>query len=130
MDGSGGRPNGQLNVLGGPLASCSNEPKTGFFRDGCCNTGPTDMGLHTICAVMTDEFLAYSKAAGNDLSTAMPEYGFPGLKAGDQWCLCASRWEQARRAGKAPRVRLTATNKASLLLCELDDLKAHSIDLN
>jgi uncharacterized protein (DUF2237 family) len=130
MDGSGGRPNGQLNVLGGPLASCSNEPKTGFFRDGCCNTGPTDMGLHTICAVMTDEFLAYSKAAGNDLSTAMPEYGFPGLKAGDQWCLCASRWEQARRAGKAPRVRLAATNKASLLLCELDDLKAHSIDLN
>ena len=130
MDGSGGRPNGQLNVLGGPLAPCSNEPKTGFFRDGCCNTGPTDMGLHTICAVMTDEFLAYSKAAGNDLSTAMPEYGFPGLKAGDQWCLCASRWEQARRAGKAPRVRLTATNKASLLLCELDDLKAHAIDMN
>ncbi len=130
MDGSGGRPNGQLNVLGGPLASCSNEPKTGFFRDGCCNTGPTDMGLHTICAVMTDEFLAYSKAAGNDLSTAMPEYGFPGLKAGDQWCLCASRWEQARRAGKAPRVRLIATNKASLLLCELDDLKAHAIDMN
>ena len=130
MDGSGGRPNGQLNVLGGPLASCSQDPVTGFFRDGCCNTGPADQGLHTVCAVMTDEFLAYSKAAGNDLSTPMPDYGFPGLKAGDQWCLCAGRWEQARQNGKAPRIRLAATNKASLLVCELDDLKAHAIDLN
>ncbi|MEK9851060.1 MAG: DUF2237 domain-containing protein [Candidatus Puniceispirillum sp.] len=130
MDGSAGRPGGQTNVLGGPLASCSDDPKTGFFRDGCCNTSPADQGLHTVCAVMTDEFLAYSKAAGNDLSTPVPEFGFPGLKAGDQWCLCAGRWEQARRDGKAPKVRLMATNKASLLVCDLDDLKAYAIDLN
>ena len=103
---------------------------TGFYRTGCCETGGDDHGVHTVCAVMTDEFLSFSKAAGNDLSTPMPEYGFPGLKAGDQWCLCASRWEQARQNGKAPRVRLAATNKATLLLCELDDLKAHAIDLN
>ena len=91
MDGGQGRPSGQTNVLGGNLASCSHDPVTGYFRDGCCNTGPSDHGLHTVCAVMTDAFLAFSKDAGNDLSTPMPDYGFPGLKAGDQWCLCAAR---------------------------------------
>lgn len=130
MDGSQGRPNGQTNVIGGILASCSHDPVTGFFRDGCCNTGPSDQGLHTVCAVMTDEFLAYSKDAGNDLSTPMPDYGFPGLNAGDQWCLCAARWEQARAAGYAPKVRLAATNQVTLAICKLDDLKAHAIDLN
>ena len=131
MDGSSGRPGGgQLNVLGGPLAACSQDPITGFFRDGCCNTGPTDQGLHTVCAIMTDAFLTYSKAVGNDLSTPLPNFGFPGLKAGDRWCLCAARWEQARLAGKAPGVVLAATNRASLMLCQLDDLKAHAIDMN
>ena len=131
MDGSSGRSGGgQLNVLGGTLAACAHAPMTGFFRDGCCNTGPTDQGLHTICAIMDDAFLAYSKAVGNDLSTPLPDFGFPGLKVGDRWCLCAARWEQARIAGKAPRVVLAATNQASLMLCQLDDLKAHAIDLN
>ena len=130
MDGTGGRPQGQTNVLGEPLASCSHDPITGFFRDGCCNTGPSDMGMHTVCAVMTEDFLAFSKLAGNDLSTPRLEFGFTGLKAGDQWCLCAARWEQAREAGKAPKVRLAATNWASLTVCQLDDLKAHAIDLN
>ena len=131
MDGAGGRPGGgQLNVLGGPLAACGHDPMTGFFRDGCCNTGPSDQGLHTVCAIMDDAFLAYSKAVGNDLSTPLPDFGFPGLKVGDRWCLCAARWEQARIAGKAPRVVLAATNQASLMLCHLDDLKAHAIDLN
>ena len=130
MDGTGGRPQGQTNVLGEPIASCSHDPITGFFRDGCCNTGPSDRGMHTVCAVMTEDFLAYSKSAGNDLSTPHTEFGFPGLKAGDQWCLCAARWEQAREAGKAPKVRLAATNRATLNICQLDDLKAHAIDLN
>ena len=117
-------------MLGAPIASCSHDPITGFFRDGCCNTGPSDIGMHTVCAVMTEDFLAYSKSAGNDLSTPHPEFGFPGLKAGDQWCLCAARWEQARNAGKAPKVRLAATNRETLKICQLDDLKAHAIDLN
>ena len=92
MDGSNGRSGGgQLNVLGGPLAACAHDPMTGFFRDGCCNTGPTDQGLHTVCAIMNDAFLAYSKAVGNDLSTPLPDFGFPGLKVGDRWCLCAAR---------------------------------------
>lgn len=129
MDGSGGGPERQKNVLGGPLASCSHDPVTGFFRDGCCNTGPQDQGLHTVCAVMTDAFLQFSKDAGNDLSTPMPQFGFPGLKAGDQWCLCAGRWEQARAAGFAPKVRLAATNYVTLAVCQLDDLKAHAVDL-
>ena len=130
MDGSAGRPQGQMNVLGSPLTSCSHDPVTGYFRDGCCNTGPSDRGLHTVCAIMTDAFLEYSKAAGNDLSTPHPEFGFPGLKVGDQWCLCAARWEQARADGKAPKVRLAATNQLTLAVCQLDDLKAHAIDLN
>lgn len=130
MDGSGGRSEGQKNVLGGPLTSCSHDPMTGFFRDGCCHTSPQDQGLHTVCAIMTDAFLQFSKEAGNDLSTPMPQFGFPGLKAGDQWCLCAGRWEQARAAGHAPKVRLEATNQVTLAVCTLDDLKAHAIDLN
>ena len=130
MDGTSDGPQSQRNVLGDPIANCSIKPITGFFRDGCCKTGPSDVGMHTVCAVMTDEFLTYSKSVGNDLSTPHPEFGFPGLKAGDQWCLCATRWEQAREAGKAPKVRLAATNWATLAICQLDDLKAHAIDLN
>ena len=129
MDGEnfgGGR---QKNVLGGALIPCSVAPMTGFFRDGCCHTGPQDRGLHTICAVMTDDFLSYSKSVGNDLSTPKLDFGFPGLRAGDQWCLCAGRWEQARQAGHAPKVRLQATNMVTLAVCGLDDLKAHAIDL-
>ena len=129
MDGGSGRPEGQKNVLGQTLISCSHDPVTGFFRDGCCHTGPQDQGLHTVCAIMTDEFLAFSKKAGNDLSTPMPQFGFPGLRDGDQWCLCATRWEQARQAGCAPRARLSATNIVALQICSLDDLKAHAIDL-
>ena len=130
MDGSGGRPEGQKNVLGGVLSSCSHDPVTGFFRDGCCHTGPQDQGLHTVCAIMSDDFLAFRKAAGNDLSTPRPDFGFAGLSDGDQWCLCAARWEQARAAGHAPKVRLAATNIVTLSLCSLDDLKAHAIDLH
>ena len=129
MEGSQGRPDGQKNVLGGKLEACSHDPVTGFFRDGCCNTGPQDRGLHTVCAVMTDSFLSYSKSVGNDLSTPMLDFGFAGLKDGDQWCLCAGRWEQARQAGYAPKVRLQATNMVTLAVCSLDDLKAHAIDL-
>ncbi|MEL0293259.1 MAG: DUF2237 domain-containing protein, partial [Alphaproteobacteria bacterium] len=127
MDGGSGRPEGQKNVLGGPLASCSHDPLTGFFRDGCCHTGPHDRGLHTVCAIMTTEFLAFSKAAGNDLSTPMPQFGFDGLKDGDQWCLCAARWEQARQAGCAPKVWLGATNIVTLSICALEDFKSHAI---
>ena len=129
MDGSQGRPEGQKNVLGGTLQSCSHDPLTGFFRDGCCHTGPHDQGLHTVCAIMTDEFLEFSKNVGNDLSTPMPQFGFPGLKDGDQWCLCAGRWVQAREAGHAPKVRLQSTNRVTLAICNLEDLKAHAIDL-
>ncbi len=117
------------NVLGGPLQICSADPITGFFRDGCCNTGPSDLGSHTVCAVVTAEFLAFSKRAGNDLSTPMPEYNFPGLNPGDRWCLCAPRWRQAFHAGSAPKVVLSATHEGALEHCELADLKAHAVDL-
>jgi hypothetical protein len=131
--GSGGRgwrppKSPSVNVLGGPLLPCSVAPLTGFFRDGCCNTGPQDAGLHVVCAVMTEAFLRFSKQAGNDLSTPMPGYGFPGLKPGDRWCLCAARWEEARRAGAAPRVLLEATHIAALEVCGLGDLRAHAAD--
>ncbi len=119
----------QKNVFGEPLATCSNSPLTGFFRDGCCNTGPEDYGSHTVCTIMTDDFLAFSKAAGNDLSTPAPEYGFPGLKAGDRWCLCAARWRQALEAGMAPRVVLSATHERVLEVVALRDLKRFAIDL-
>jgi uncharacterized protein len=118
----------QRNVFGEPVAVCSDLPLTGFFRDGCCNTSPEDFGSHTVCAVMTDEFLAFSKAAGNDLSTPQP--GFPGLKAGDRWCLCAARWRQAFEAGMAPRVVLSATHERALEIVALADLKRFAIDLS
>lgn len=116
------------NVLGGPLADCSHDPLTGFFRDGCCNTGPMDRGVHTVCAELTAGFLEFSKAQGNDLSTPRPEFEFPGLKDGDRWCLCAARWKDAYEAGKAPRVVLAATHEATLSVVTLEQLKAHAID--
>jgi len=116
------------NVLGGALLPCSVAPLTGFFRDGCCNTGPGDVGLHVVCAEVTAEFLAFSRAAGNDLSTPRPEFGFAGLSPGDRWCLCAARWEEARRAGVAPPVLLEATHEAALQVVRREDLAAHAID--
>jgi uncharacterized protein len=120
----------QLNVLGGPLLPCSDDPLTGFFRDGCCNTSEEDLGSHTICVILTDEFLAFSKQSGNDLSTPRPEFNFPGLKAGQRWCLCAARWVEAWRAASAPRVSLNATNQAALEIVPLDLLKQYAIDLH
>ena len=102
---------------------------TGFFRNGCCDTAPEDVGSHTVCMVATTEFLEFSKSRGNDLSTPMPEYGFPGLKEGDRWCLCAPRWQEALEAGKPPRVVLRATHQGALDYCSLADLKKHAIDL-
>ena len=118
------------NVLGEKLQTCSDRPKTGFFRDGCCNTSPEDVGVHTVCVVLTAEFLEYSKAQGNDLSTPQPQFGFPGLKPGDRWCLCAPRWREALDEGKAPRVVLAATHEASLEFASLADFKKHAIDLS
>ncbi len=126
-DDFGGR---QRNVLGGILGSCSEQPMTGFFRDGCCNTSDEDLGSHTVCVVLTADFLEFSKRRGNDLSTPRPEFAFPGLQPGDRWCLCAARWREALQAGVAPRVVLAATNEACLLIVGLDDLKRHAIDLN
>ena len=125
--GGGGQPPA-TNVLGGVLLPCSVAPLTGFFRDGCCNTGQQDLGLHVVCAEMTREFLAFSRARGNDLSTPRPEFGFAGLKPGDRWCLCAARWEEARSAGMAPKVLLEATHIAALEVCSLEDLKAHAVE--
>jgi hypothetical protein len=119
----------QRNVFGEPLQSCSDRPLTGFYRTGCCHTGPEDLGVHTVCVQVTAEFLAYSKAKGNDLSTPMPDYGFPGLSPGDRWCLCAARWREAFQAGKAPHVILGATHEATLELVELADLKRYALDL-
>ena len=118
------------NVLGSPLENCSTRPMTGFFRNGCCDTSPADVGSHTVCVVMTAEFLAFSKARGNDLSTPLPEYGFPGLKPGDRWCLCAPRWQEAFAAGHAPRVALRATHEGALEYCALADLKRFAVDLS
>lgn len=115
-----------LNVLGGELDACGLDPVTGFYRTGCCETGAEDTGVHTVCAVMTDDFLEFSKAAGNDLSTPRPEFGFPGLRAGDRWCLCASRWAEAHAAGHAPPVVLEATHARSLEWADLDQLRAHA----
>ena len=117
---------GALNVKGGALAPCSNEPLTGFYRNGCCDTGPDDMGMHTVCAVMTEAFLVYSKLAGNDLSTPRPDLGFPGLRAGDRWCLCVGRWREALAAGVAPPVVLEATHEEALAVVPLDDLERHA----
>ncbi len=115
------------NVLGGALADCGHDPKTGFLRDGCCNTDPRDAGNHTVCAIIDADFLTYSFTRGNDLITPRPEFGFPGLKPGDSWCLCAGRWEEARRAGLAPPVRLEATHERALDAVSLEHLKAHAV---
>ncbi len=125
LDESGFTPS--LNVLGGRLETCSLDPRTGFTRTGCCETGPQDVGSHTICAEMTAEFLAFSRGRGNDLSTARPEYGFPGLKPGDRWCLCAPRWQEALLAGCAPAVVLGASHQGALLHCRLEDLRQHAV---
>ena len=114
-----------INVLGGALQPCSLDPVTGFYRDGCCNTGREDLGLHTVCVVLTAEFLAFSKAQGNDLSTPMPQYAFPGLVEGDKWCLVAMRWKQALDAGMAPQVVLEACHESVLEMIDLEDLKDH-----
>src|SRR6266446_8104899 len=110
-DGGGSGPAPSVNVLGGRLEICSLKPMTGFFRNGCCDTSDQDVGSHTVCAVMTAEFLKFSKSRGNDLSTPMPDFGFKGLKPGDRWCLCAPRWQEAFAAGQAPRVVLLATHE-------------------
>jgi uncharacterized protein len=122
-------PDEQRNVFGEPIEVCSLKPTTGFFRTGCCETGPEDVGVHTVCVEVTAEFLAFSKARGNDLSTACPELGFPGLNPGDRWCLCAARWQEALDAGAAPRVVLTSTHEASLEVVRLADLKRYALDL-
>jgi uncharacterized protein len=116
------------NVYGQPLVPCSFDPKTGFFRDGCCRTDDHDHGRHVICALMTNEFLQFSTSRGNDLTTARPEYDFPGLKTGDRWCLCALRWKEALDAGVAPKVFLESTHQKALEFVTLAQLKAHSAD--
>jgi uncharacterized protein len=117
------------NVLGEELATCSIRPMSGFYRSGCCETGPEDVGAHVVCAEMTEEFLAFSASRGNDLSTPVPEIGFPGLRPGDRWCLCAARWQEALDAGVAPRVVLLATHERALEYVPLEDLKRYALDL-
>jgi len=117
-----------INVLGEKLEPCSTNPVTGFFRNGCCDTSAADRGSHTVCVVMTAEFLAFSKSCGNDLSTPRPEFGFDGLAPGDRWCLCAARFAEACEAGMAPRVKLMATHKRALEIVPLDDLREHAVE--
>ena len=119
---------GAKNVLGQELAPCSLDPVTGFFRNGCCETGPHDVGMHTVCAVMTADFLAYSKSVGNDLSTPRPDLGFAGLKPGDRWCLCAPRWKEALDADAAPKVVLEATHEETLAIVPLGILKDYAVE--
>ena len=119
-----------LNVFGESLIPCSTDPMTGFFRDGCCNTSEQDVGSHTVCVVLTDDFLEFSKSRGNDLSTPMPAYGFPGLKGGERWCLCARRWLEAYQAGKAPKVILRATHQRALEVIAMDILREFAFDLH
>lgn len=114
------------NVFGQPLKECSQDPITGFYRDGCCHTGPQDSGRHLVCAIMTDEFLDFSMEMGNPLKTPMPQYSFPGLKAGDKWCLCALRWKEAYDAGIAPKVDLEATNEKVLSILSMEQLLQHA----
>jgi hypothetical protein len=121
--------NGPRNVLGGKLAVCGKEPLTGFYRDGCCGTGPEDVGSHTVCAVMTAEFLQQQQLAGNDLLTAIPEYDFPGLGVGDPWCVVAARWLQAYEAGVAPPVMLAATHARAVDFIPLDVLRQYAVDV-
>jgi uncharacterized protein (DUF2237 family) len=116
------------NVLGGELQPCSTDPMTGFYRDGCCRTGPDDYGLHLVCTEVTDEFLAFSKDRGNDLSTPNPMYHFAGLKSGDRWCLCVERWKEALEAGMAPMVVLESTHISALEYVDLEDLQAYAVD--
>lgn len=116
------------NVVGGRLLECSADPVTGFFRDGCCATGPEDVGSHTVCAIVSDEFLEFSRQAGNDLSTPHPQFGFPGLRNGDRWCLCASRWLEAHRAGYAPKVFLAATHQRALEVVPIELLLEHAVE--
>ena len=120
---------GARNVLGQELVPCSMDPVTGFFRNGCCETGPHDVGMHTVCAVMTAEFLAFSKRVGNDLSTPRPDFGFDGLKPGDRWCLCAPRWKEALDAGAAPQVVLESTHEETLAIVPLGVLKDYAVKL-
>ena len=115
-----------MNAVGGELQPCSSEPLTGFFRDGCCSTGPEDVGSHTVCTVMTADFLEFSRLAGNDLSTPRPEWGFEGIQPGDRWCLCASRWLEAYKAGQAPEVVLGATHARALEVVPIEALTAHA----
>tara|TARA_Y100001954_G_C15416240_1_gene409969 strand:- start:11 stop:382 length:372 start_codon:yes stop_codon:yes gene_type:complete len=114
------------NIFGEPLITCSTSPMTGFFRNGCCDTDKTDIGMHTICVIVTKEFLLFSKAVGNDLLTPMPEYGFDGLKEGDRWCLCALRWKEALNNNVAPKVVLEATNEKTLNVLDIKDLIKYS----
>jgi len=117
----------RTNVLGGPLQACCTDPMTGFYRDGYCRTGPGDYGLHTVCVEVTAEFLAFSRAAGNDLSTPVPQFDFPGLQPGDRWCLCVTRWVEALEAGHAPDVHLEASHISALEFVSLEDLQSHAI---
>lgn len=119
----------EKNVFGGKLETCCAKPMTGFYRDGCCRTGPEDSGLHVICAEMTEEFLDFSKSRGNDLTVPNPEFEFPGLKPGDRWCLCALRWKEALEAGVAPPVALVSTHESALKVVAIKDLKKYAIDL-
>jgi uncharacterized protein (DUF2237 family) len=119
-----------LNVFDEPLETCGSDPVTGFYRDGCCNTSRDDVGSHTVCVLTTQEFLEYSRFKGNDLSTPAPQFGFPGLKPGDSWCLCAARWLEAYKQGMAPRVYLQRTHKKALDIVPLDLLREFAIDLN
>ena len=119
-----------VNVFGEALETCGEEPMTGFFRDGCCNTSEQDLGSHTVCVEVTDDFLEYSRFRGNDLSTPVPEFEFPGLKAGDRWCLCAARWLEAEQAGMAPRVFLRRTHQRALEIVPMDLLRQYAVDLN
>lgn len=119
-----------INVLGGELLPCSHAPLTGFFRDGCCNTSPADQGSHTVCIQASKEFLEYSRFRGNDLSTPYPEFGFPGVKPGQRWCLCAARWWEAYQQGMAPKVYLQATHRRALEIVSIAALKEHALDLN
>jgi uncharacterized protein (DUF2237 family) len=129
-EGGGGGRRGGRNVFGERLEVCSLNPMTGFFRDGCCDTSREDVGSHTVCSVMTAEFLAFSKSRGNDLSTPLPEYGFSGLQPGDRWCLCAPRWQEAFESDRAPRVVLRATHEGALAHCSLADLKRFAVDID
>ena len=118
------------NILGGKLQTCGQQPRTGYYRNGCCETGPDDLGRHVVCAIVTNEFLEFSRSRGNDLITARPSYDFPGLKGGDRWCLCALRWKEAYEAGVAPPVVLEATHEAALRYLTLESLLSHAYTLH